>query len=278
METVGNHSWIRPAFGVLIAIAIITAVASGLPSEFGALSLIPLIGLFWYMERLSRAEMGFVWGRARHYGLALLFPALVLSLVGLAAWIAGEVNLENTDWPATAFKLGVSISLTILLSIVTEEGFFRGWLWGSLKRAGQNKYWILVWTSLAFAAWHLPIPFLFPDFVLPLVQVPIYILNVAVAGVIMGLLRLVSGSVVVPSVSHGVWNGVAYLFFGTGTQIGVLGIQEASIYRPEVGILGLGLNIAFATGLWLWSRRADSRAAADQGLHLMPGSQSQEVV
>ena len=58
----------RPTLGVLAAIAITTTMdATGL-STFSALPLFPLLGLFWYLQRLSRAEMGFAWGQWRHYG------------------------------------------------------------------------------------------------------------------------------------------------------------------------------------------------------------------
>lgn len=75
MQTIKKHSWKPAAFGALVAIALITAVfVTGLPSELGALSLFPLLGLFWLLQRLTRAEMGFVKGRLAHYGLALLYP------------------------------------------------------------------------------------------------------------------------------------------------------------------------------------------------------------
>jgi hypothetical protein len=85
--------------GGLAAVATITAIiAAGLPDIFGVLSLIPLMGLFWYLQRLSRVEIGFVWGRLNHYGLAVLYPLVVFGLVGSAAWMAGAINLENADW------------------------------------------------------------------------------------------------------------------------------------------------------------------------------------
>ena len=61
-------------------------------------------------------------------------------------------------------------------------------------------------------------------------------------GGIWGVLRDVSGSLVVSSVSHGVWNGLAYTVFGYGTRAGALGIRQVGIYGPEVGLLGLALN------------------------------------
>lgn len=83
-------------------------------------------------------------------------------------------------------------------------------------------------------------------------QVPVFMLNAAVLGAIWGMLRLLSGSLVVASVSHGVWNGLAYVLFGFGSHVGALGISNSVIYGPEIGILGLLLNAAFAAGLWWW--------------------------
>ena len=80
--------------------------------------------------------------------------------------------------------------------------------------------------------------------------------NAAVLGLIWALLRSISGSIVVSSVCHGLWNGGAYAFFGYGTKVGALGIADTAIYGPEVGILGLGLNILFAATLWRYARTA----------------------
>jgi uncharacterized protein len=72
------------------------------------------------------------------------------------------------------------------------------------------------------------------------------------SGAIWGLLRWISGSVVVASLCHGLWNGVDYVFFGFGTKIGALGIKNTAVYGPEVGMLGLALNIVFVVALWRW--------------------------
>jgi membrane protease YdiL (CAAX protease family) len=269
-----QKSWRQPALGLLAAIAVITAIfASGLPAELGALSLIPLVGLFWYLGRFSRAEMGFVQGRGRYYSFGLLQPAFVFGPVALAAWMAGAIHIQNSDWPKTLFNLATTIPITILLAVITEEGFFRGWLWAALQRAGLSRVWIVILTSLAIAAWHLPVALLSTEFDLSPAQALMYVSNVTITGIIMGVLRLVSGSVVVPSISHGIWNGILYPLFGAGTQIGFLGIQD-STFHPEVGVLGLVLNIVLAIGLWLWYWRADGKRAANQGLHPEPGAQS----
>ena len=77
-------------------------------------------------------------------------------------------------------------------------------------------------------------------------------INAAVMGAIWGLLRVLSGSVIVASVSHGIWNGGAYVFFGFGTKIGALGIKSTAIYGPEVGFLGLVLNLILCVAIWRW--------------------------
>lgn len=100
--------------------------------------------------------------------------------------------------------------------MITEEGFFRGWLWASLKRAGKSDKQVLVWTTLAFVAWHISAISLDTGFDLPANEIPIFLVNATLLGAIWGLLRLVSGSVVVPAVSHAVWNAIDYPLFGFG--------------------------------------------------------------
>ena len=146
----------------------------------------------------------------------------------------------------------------------TEEGFFRGWLWASLQRAGVTPGGVWVWTSVAFAAWHVSTALLPTDFRPALAQVPIYILNAGVIGFVWALMRQRSGSIVVTSLSHGVWNGLAYGLFGSGTALGALGIKNTAVFGPEIGLLGLGLNLAFAAALFVWlgySRGRTSHAA-----------------
>jgi hypothetical protein len=78
-----------PIAGLVLAIGITTTMdATGL-SMFSALALTPLLGLLWLLQRFTRAQVGLVWGQARDYGLAILYPILVLGLVLLIAWLAG---------------------------------------------------------------------------------------------------------------------------------------------------------------------------------------------
>jgi membrane protease YdiL (CAAX protease family) len=251
-----------PILGTLLAIAATSVMDAVGLSNFNAFPLILLFFGFWYLQRLSRIEVGLTWGRWRDYALAILYPMLVLGLIGLIAALSGALTRTAIDWGNTVAMLLVSILVTILLALITEEGFFRGWLWASLRRAGMTEPWVVVWTSVAFAAWHLSTALLPTDFRPPLAQVPIYILNAAVIGVIWGLMRQRSGSIVVTSVSHGVWNGLVYTLFGVGSTLGVLGVHNTAVFGPEVGLVGLALNLAFAAVLWLtYSRSRTSKVA-----------------
>jgi membrane protease YdiL (CAAX protease family) len=252
-----------PILGVLLAILVTTTMdATGL-TNFSALPLLPLMLLFWHFERLSRSSLGFTWGRWRHYGLAALYPVVVLSAIALISTATGAVDLSHTNWRKAAINFALVSLSTFLGVIVTEEGFFRGWLWASLRRAGKSETAILIWSSIAFSAWHFSAVTLHTGFDLPRWQIPLFMVNAAVLGLIWGLLRWISGSILVASLSHGLWNGMDYVFFGFGTRAGALGIAKTWIYGPEVGFLGLALNIAFAAVLWRWWKGRAPEAAKD---------------
>lgn len=248
-----------PILGAVVAVAITTSMdATGL-TAFSALPLLPLTGGFWYLQRLSRPAMGYTWGRGRHYALAALYPLIVLGAVALISMAAGAASLSIPNWRKALLNIALVTVSTILVATLTEEGFFRGWLWASLQRAGRKEIHILLWSSVAFALWHLSWVTLTTDR-LPMAQIPVFMTNAAVIGGIWGLMRWISGSVIVASVSHGLWNGLDYVLFGFGTKVGALGIANTAVFGPEVGILGLGVNVLFAATLGcLWKRRS-SRA------------------
>ncbi len=250
----------RPTVGVLAAIGITTTMdASGL-SVFSALPLLPLAGVLWAWERFSRVEVGLAWGSARDYGLAVLHPLLVIGAVTAVAALAGAIDLTQADWRKAGLNMALMGTTTILAVILTEEGFFRGWLWASLRRAGLGETPVLMWSSVAFSLWHVSAVSLETGFDIPAPQIPVYLVNAVLIGAIWGMLRLVSGSIIVASVSHGVWNGLAHVLFGFGTTVGTLGIEATHIYGPEVGVVGLVANALFAFVLWRWLRFHSSRA------------------
>jgi uncharacterized protein len=241
-----------PILGFVLAIAITAPMDANGLTTFSALPLLPLgLGL-WGLQRLSRASVGLTIGRPIDYVLALAYPLIILGLGASIAIFSGAASSHAVALgPGAINRILISALVGIVAVLLTEEGFFRGWLWGSLAAAKVGRYRILILTSVAFAVWHISYATLAKGFILPPAQVAIFIANAAVMGAIWGLLRLISGSILVSSVSHSVWNAVAYALFGEGPKIGLLGITQTSLYGAEVGVIGLALNCAFALVLLL---------------------------
>jgi len=241
-----------PILGVLAAIAVTTAMDANGLSAFSALPLFPLMALLCHLGRLPRQSIGLVWGRGRHYGLATLYPLCVLGAVTIVCAVAGAIDLSHANWRKVLLNLALVSVSTFLVAIITEEGFFRGWLWASLERAGEKPRTVLIWSSIAFSLWHLSAVALKTGFDIPRAQIPGFMVNAAVIGAVWGLLRWISGSVIVTSLSHGLWNGLDYVLFGFGTRVGALGVKNTALYGPEVGVFGLVLNLVFLATLWWW--------------------------
>lgn len=236
-------------------------------SNFNVLPLILLFFLFWFFWGLSREELGLVWGRPRDYALALLYPVLVLSVIGLIAWLSGAVTVGSLNWGDVLGSFALQFVLTAVFAIVTEDGIFRGWLWASLRRAGVTVAGLVLFSAVAWAAWHIPDVLLPTDFRPTAGEAPVYILNVVAIGVTWGLMRQWSGSILVTSFSHAWWNALTYVLFGVGTTVRVLGIHNTTVFGPEVGLLGLALNVIFAGILWLaFSQAAKTMPAAAPGI------------
>ena len=247
---VRDHPLATAVIGTLLAIGGTTALDA---VGFG-LNIVPLAVLFfvfWYLQHLSRREIGLTWGRLPDYGLAVFYPVVVLALIALIAGLSRAVSFNSVDWPKALLNVVAQALVTAVGALITEEGIFRGWLWATLQRARVTELWVLVLTSAAFAAWHISTALLPTAFHPALAQVPVYILNAGVIGFNWALMRRRSGSIVVTSVSHGVWNGVVYALFGYGTTLGVLGIHNTAVFGPEIGVVGLGLNVVVAIGLWV---------------------------
>lgn len=110
---------------------------------------------------------------------------------------------------------------------------------------GRSDARIPIASTLAFTAWYISAISLDSGFDIPADEIPIYRINTALIGAVFGVFRVISGSVAVPSLCHAVWNGINYPLFGFGERVGALGIQQTHLYGPEVGELGIGLNLAF---------------------------------
>lgn len=243
------RNYLIPVLAVLLAVAVTATMDFTGLTEYSALPLLGIILLFWILQKNTKAEMGIKTGRFKFYGLALLYPVVVLGICALIAYFAGEISQSEID-DRLLLNIISGILIGPVILVLTEEGFFRGWLWGALRRLKLSEVKILLLTTGAFVIWHISAVTSGSDYSVPVSQVPVYLINVALLGLIWGLLRSASGSVIVPALSHGVWNTLAYALFGYGEKSGLLGIEETSIYGPEVGYLGILINGIFLIFLW----------------------------
>ena len=248
MRTLRMRNAIYAVIGVALAIAITAAMDAHGLTAFSALPLLPLALIFWALQRLSRIRVGLTAGRLRDYVIALLYPAVVLMVCALIAYAAGATHSS----PLNLSHVAIAAVLGILIALLTEEGFFRGWLWASLESARVKPLHILIATSAVFALWHISYATMAQGYILPPAQVVIFIINAAVIGAIWGMMRMLSGSIVVTAVSHSVWNALAYALFGEGPKTGHLGITQTATFGAEVGVVGFLLNCLFAIALYLF--------------------------
>lgn len=210
------------------------------------------------LARPGRAWLGLTAPSAAGLGLAWLAPAVVmLGCAGLAAAVDG-LNAQMPPMGQLLQMAAMSFAVTFVLALITEDGFFRGALWALCRKAGGGARAALVFTSVAFALWHAAATRL-PGFELPLAVVPVYLLNMALVGLMFGLLRQISGSLVAPAMAHALWNTLAYGFFGQGTSPGLLGIERYWIFDPERGWAGCAVTAAVVGALYAMTRRPSSR-------------------
>ena len=233
-----------------IAVSPLLELTTGQGAFYGLWLAVMMIAL-WVAQRLTKREVGIAVGDPESYFIALAYPVGIIGCVALGAWVAHLIDLKDYSATTVFRRVSLNFLVTFVFALITEEGFFRGALWGSCVRAGFSPAKTVIWTSFAFGLWHFAVPIIEPDFAQPLSKVPQYVIGSTVFGVAMGLLRLRSGSIIVTSACHALWNALAYTFFGTGEKMGQLGISDPTIWDPERGYAGLALAMIVAA-LWWW--------------------------
>lgn len=235
----------------VVVLSPVLELVTGEPAAY-SFAVLGLLVLFWILSRMPRRRMGLTLGDGETHQMALLYPAVMIGVAAVVVYYSGDTAPESIDGRAYLGQILVMAIVTVIGALLTEDGFFRGWLWGSLEQGEFGEFTTLVWTGLAFSLWHLPVVLIEESFRLPIEQIPVYLTNVYLMGVNWGVLRLASGSVLPAAISHGVWNGLVYVLFGYGTQGGLLGVSQVHLYDPERGWLGVALNGVAFWLLWLW--------------------------
>lgn len=229
-------------FASIIAICITSALDANGYGAFSAFILIPLFLGFSLLGKLNRKQLGIVVGSKSSYLLAVVLPLIGVSTLTVLAFLGDGIDISENDWTDTLVNISLATSIGILMVMLTEEGFFRGLLWSLSARVGNHNYYTLWLTTGIFVLWHLSAITLVEEYAPPLIQVPIYLANATLLGLIWGLMRLVSCSIWPPAIYHSIWNGLVYELFGFGTRTGDLGVEQTWLYGPEIGLLGVIVN------------------------------------
>jgi membrane protease YdiL (CAAX protease family) len=249
-----SRQWMWPIGGAAAALIVspVLELTTGIGETY-VIWLAVVMAALWVGQKLTRREVGFTAGNVTSYVAALLYVVVIMAIVGFTALAVDAIHPTATVG-RMARNIALNTVVTGVLTLVTEDGFFRGALWASFQRAGLTPVKTLIWTSVLFGLWHVTVPLIEPDFTQPLSKVPQYAIGSGLFGVAMGLLRMKSGSIVVPSICHGLWNATAYVLFGFGEKPGMLGIQDPTWLDPERGYLGFILATVAVVVLWLWVR------------------------
>lgn len=216
----------------------------------GLFGLMAAIAAIWSaVAQTSVAAFGASVGRMAGAGAAFGFGG-VLVCVAYAAVAGTLIHTPNT--PDIGFLL--LMTPLVLMQCVVEEIYFRGWIQPVLTRAFGPVAAIAA-TSLAFAALH---------FAAGVAQTPVSLLNIALAGLLFGLLAWRTGGMMAPMAAHCAWNWTESLGLGLFPNPGVdpTAIIDLDLTGPALwGGSTEGLNaslavtfvlLAFCLPLALW--------------------------
>ncbi len=180
-----------------------------------------------FVERQGFADAGLRWGKGRYYLVAWLLPVTFgAAAMGLAIWLRQaefdpymietmvrmKIRFGGMDLPfermRAYFILG-SLTQSVILNMIPclgEEFGWRGYLLMRLLPLGRLR--AMVVTGAIWGSWHAPIILQghnFPQH--PVVGVPLMIEFCIFFGIVLGWLRLASGSVFPAALAHASTNG-----------------------------------------------------------------------
>jgi membrane protease YdiL (CAAX protease family) len=213
----------------------------------------------WVDKRPLRT-LGFQFDRRTPGDLAL---GLVLgggqvALVVAISWVGGWLSVA---WPGTAGAVSALVDAALVLALsclvaLGEELMFRGYLQGN-AREGLGAIPALLLVSLGFGLFHA----LNPNFRW------LGLLNITLAGVVLGYARLVTGSLWLPIAYHLSWNwtlgalfalpvsGVRYGGLLAVVDRGMAPLLTGGAFGPEGGLIATAVLLTAVPILWLWGRR-----------------------
>lgn len=211
------------------------------------------------LDRRDFASLGFRRDRNRVLDILMglgLGGVQMLVIFG-AEWVGGWLSVGLLDGAALTRALVVSgvVAVLFVLVSVSEELMFRGYLLVNL-RDGTGPVLALMLSSLLFGVFH----GLNPNFNL------LALVNITVAGLVMGYGWLVTGNLWLPMAYHFSWNffqgpvfslpvsGVRYGGLLAVTDRGTAPLVTGAAFGPEGGLIGTLALLAVFPVFWLWGR------------------------
>ncbi len=217
-----------------------------------------------FVERRGFGDAGLRWGRGRYYLAAWLLPiGFGLAALGLAVWFRqaefdpymtelmvriklayGGATLPPFELLRLYFIIG-SLTQAVVMNVIPcfgEEFGWRSYLLMRLLPLGPARAVIL--TGAIWGVWHAPIILQghnYPDH--PALGIPLMITFCILAGVVLGWLRLASGSVFPAAVAHASINGPA------AAALAFLRSRN-DLTTGLTGLLGQAVMLLFVVVLW----------------------------
>jgi uncharacterized protein len=274
----------------LIEASWVTLVIVPLATFFGVLSATFLSGRWFdrrpfikFGIRLSKA-----WWVDFAFGLGL--GALLMGLVFLAGWLTGSLRVTGFFEVYSqdgGFIAGMLQALVFFVLVgIYEELLSRGYHLVNLAE-GFNSKWI-------GKRWALLLAFLVSSLVFGLLHLGnpnatwVSTINIALAGLFLGLGMVLTGSLAIPIGLHITWNffqGNVFGFAVSGIRTGATVIATQALgpawltggdFGPEAGLLGLGAMLVGSVLTLLWVRRKGQLALAEDLAVYEPPSRDAE--
>ncbi|MDR5659978.1 CPBP family intramembrane glutamic endopeptidase [Serpentinicella sp. ANB-PHB4] len=224
------------------------------------LSTITMLGAVWLVYYLFDKKRGLYlgWKQKNAPKLALegcLWGIAFMTTTFLLLWIFRIVSISAINFEMNVISsMGYPIILFMGVAI-NEEFLSRGYLHGLIKRDYGVKATVIV-NSILFALLHLGNP--------SILQSPIPLLNLFLAGVLFAIAREVTGGLWVPIGIHFTWNlflGNVYGFAVSGLDIGKSFIEidiaghhllSGGDFGAEGSIITSMVIVLFTVGIWKW--------------------------
>jgi membrane protease YdiL (CAAX protease family) len=255
---------------------------------------ITLLVIGRWIDRRSFSDYGYHWGKrwGLDFAFGLCLGAFLMIGIFVVEYLAGWIDVVGfLQAPAEiSFTMGIFIALALFISVAfMEETLIRGYLLHNLAEGLNFKFWnptaalILAWvlSSGIFGLLHLGNPH----------ATLVSTVNIAIAGLFLGLGYILTGDLGLPIGLHLTWNLFQGNIFGfpvSGTSfnsVTFIAIEQkgaemwtGGAFGPEAGLIGLIAMIVGALLVLGWVKWRYGRIQLQYAIPLPPQQKTSEAV